>query len=119
MQLVDALLSNGHPTCNICVLPLHNQCYTDGANNIEKKLNNEIYGLSCRNKKFWKKNGRLYAILEKLIEIKNVAGSPMVQAFNLAVPMPPPEYFTNIQWDGRILITTQDEHHVDEVERVE
>ena len=69
--------------------PKYDECATEGANNIEKKLSNEIYVAANSIPYVRKRNGRLYAVLETLIGMRKEAYIPPAQAFNLAVPLPP------------------------------
>ena len=74
-------------------------CYATSANNIEKRLSSDIYDLTSSVPRLRKKSGRLYAVLETLVELKSEAYSPPAQAFNLSVPLPPPEHFAGVHLD--------------------
>ena len=45
------------------------ECAESGADNIEKKLSNEMYALSQQISRIRKKNGRFYSVIEKMIDL--------------------------------------------------
>ena len=74
-------------------------CYSQGANNIEQKLSNEMYRLWQENSKIRKGMYRFHLVLESMIEQtqrENVTYSSNVPELTLNVPMPPPGYFTQV-----------------------
>ena len=88
----------------------HSKCFTHGANNIEKKLSNEMYRLWHEIPRIRKRMYRFHLVLEEMIELtqnENISYSSNVPGLTLKVSMPPPDYFNNVNWD---------EYSVEEVE---
>ena len=85
------------------VSPSHNEeCFTSGANNIEKTLSNEMYGLCQEITRILKRNGRFHSVLEQMIDLtqnKNISYRSNVPGLTLKVQMPPPDYFTQVNRD--------------------
>ena len=88
-------------------------CHTYGANNIEKKLTNEMYRMCQDFPLINKRTYRVHSVLEEIIESNQKKNRPYrsdVIGLPLNVPMPPPEYFRSVNWD---------EYHIDEVEQAD
>ena len=86
------------------------ECFTSGANNIEKKLSNEMYGLCQEFPRIQKRMHRFHSVSEQIIDLaqnKNISYSSNVPGLTLKVSMPPPDYFNK---------GTRDEYNVDDVQ---
>ena len=72
-------------------------CHTYGANNIEKKLTNEMYRMCQEFPLINKRMYRVHSVLGEIIESNQKKNRPYrsdVIGLPLNVPMHPPDYFT-------------------------